>query len=71
MKQYYNQKGELVIIAEMPDAYLLNSLAKYNARLKEMDDKSQGNAKFMAGYRRELRQLVASLKEEVAKRNIL
>jgi hypothetical protein len=72
MKQYYNNKGVLVVVSEMPDGYLLNSLAKYKARLKVLiERKGKPGYQIAGGYIREVTDFVNSLSVEVKKRGII
>ena len=66
---YINNKGKTVVIAEMVDAYLLNSYAYYNNRCKLIKEK--GNSPFTDGYYNELSERVAALKAEIDKRKLL
>lgn len=66
VKSYLNNKGQVVIIAEMVDAYLLNSYAYYKKRMEAAKSDS-----FMSEYDAELADRVAALKAEIDKRELI
>lgn len=66
IKKYLNNKGKVVIIAEMPDAYLLNSYAYYKKRMEVAQ--SEG---FMNEYDVELSDRVEALKAEIDRRKLV
>lgn len=64
--QYLNNKGQVVVIAEMVDAYLLNSYAYYKKRTEVLKTES-----FMSEYDVELAERVKALKAEIDKRKLI
>lgn len=68
---YFNQKGEKVIIKDMPDAYLLNSYAKQRQRKKEVEGKTapeqMGN---VMGHLASLDAIIEALREEAQTRGL-
>lgn len=64
--KYLNNKGQEVVIAEMVDAYLLNSYAYYKKRMELIKVES-----FMSEYDVELADRVKSLKAEIDKRKLI
>ena len=64
--KYINNKGKMVVIAEMVDAYLLNSYAYFKKRLELLKVES-----FMSEYDIELAERVEALKAEIDKRKII
>lgn len=73
MKYYINDKGQRILIAEMPDAYLLNSYAKQNKRLQEIMKRLKDNptlAVYISQEVNTIQLLINDLREEVRKRNL-
>lgn len=63
---YLNNKGQVVVIAEMVDAYLLNSYAYYKKRMEAAKQEA-----FMSEYDVELAERVEALKAEIEKRKLI
>lgn len=63
---YINNKGKTVVIAEMVDAYLLNSYAYYKKRMEAATTES-----FMSQFDVELAERVKALKAEIDKRKLV
>lgn len=66
LNSYLNNKGKVVVISEMVDAYLLNSYAYYKKRLESSKTES-----FMSEYDIDLLDRVKSLKAEIDKRKLI
>lgn len=66
IKEYLNNKGKVIVIVEMVDAYLLNSYAYYKKRLEAAKSES-----FMSEYDVELADRVAALKAEIERRKLI
>lgn len=66
IKSYLNNKGEVVVISEMVDNYLLNSYAHYKKRMEKLKQDS-----FMSEYDVELAEKVEALKAEIEKRKLI
>lgn len=66
IKEYLNNKGQVVIIATMVDAYLLNSYAYYKKRQEVLKTDS-----FMSEYDVELAERVKALKAEIDRRKLI
>lgn len=66
MKSYINNKGVVVVIAEMPDAYLLNSYTYYKKRLELLKPDS-----FMSDYDVEIANRAKALKAEIERRKLI
>lgn len=66
MKSYINNKGKVVVVAEMVDAYLLNSCAYYKKRLELAKQNS-----FMSDYDVELKGRVDALHAEIKRRKLI
>lgn len=66
ISKYLNNKGEVVVIAEMVDAYLLNSYSYYKKRMDAVKQES-----FMSNYDIELAERVKSLKAEILRRKLI
>ena len=74
MKTYINDKGQTILIAEMPDAYLLNAYAKQKKRLDELRKKVQSNSSLVNYIGQTLNsteQLVRDMLDEIHKRNLI
>lgn len=69
--EYINTSGKNVVIAEMPDAYLLNSYAKYHKRIVELDSKELGKSWWVAQYRTQVNDVVVALRAEIDKRGLV
>ena len=63
---YINNKGRVVIIVEMVDAYLLNSYAYYKKRLELIKAEA-----FMSEYDVGLLNRVEALKREIDRRKLV
>jgi len=66
IKEYLNNKGQRVVIADMVDAYLLNSYAYYKKRMGVLKIES-----FMSEYDVELAERVEALKAEINRRKLI
>jgi hypothetical protein len=66
LTSYLNNKGEVVVISKMVDAYLLNSYAYYKKRMEAAKQDS-----FMSEYDVELAEKVEALRAEIVKRNLI
>lgn len=66
IKKYLNNKGEVTVIAKMPDAYLLNAYAYYKKRAEAVKQES-----FMSEYDVELSERIKSLRAEIKKRKLI
>ena len=66
MKSYINNKGKIVIIKDMPDAYLLNSYAYHKKRAEAVKSES-----FMSEYDIELQRRIEALRTEIMRRKLL
>lgn len=66
IKSYLNNKGKVVVIAEMPDAYLLNAYAYYKKRMEIAKTDS-----FMSEYDVELEERAEALKAEIDRRKLI
>lgn len=66
IKQYLNKKGEVVVIADMVDAYLLNAYAYYKKQLELANTDS-----FISDADLELIEQVKALKAEIDKRKLV
>lgn len=66
IKSYLSNKGKVVVIADMPDAYLLNAYAYYKKRMEVAKTNS-----FMSEYDVELEVRAKSLKAEIEKRKLI
>lgn len=71
MKSYINKEGKEVVIAEMPDAYLINSYAKQKKRFDDLKKRLEDNpslAVMISQQMADIENLVLNLKAEVNKR---
>lgn len=66
IKSYLNNKGKVVVIKDMVDAYLLNSYAYYKKRMEVAKQES-----FMSDYDVELSERVEALKAEINRRKLV
>ena len=71
MTEYINTSGKNVVISDMPDAYLLNSYAKYRARLIELEGKELGKSWWVAQYRTQITEVVTALRAEIDHRGLV
>lgn len=65
VKYYISSSGKVVVIAQMPDAYLVNSLLYYKKRLNLLKEKGATGV-----YLVQIKEIVESLAEEVSKRKL-
>jgi len=73
MKSYINKEGKEVVIAEMPDAYLINSYTKYKKNVMLIQEKLITNPNLRGMVQLRLRELIdikEALKEEVNTRHL-
>ena len=73
MKSYINKEGKEVVIAEMPDAYLINSYTKYKKNVMLIQEKLITNPNLGGMVQLRLRELIdikEALKEEVNTRHL-
>lgn len=73
MKSYINKEGKEVVIAEMPDAYLINSYTKYKKNVMLIHEKLITNPNLGGMVQLRLRELIdikEALKEEVNTRHL-
>lgn len=71
---YLNSKGEIVVISDMPDAYLINSLRKHKEDLRELREKlaeDPTQIQYVFGRVKELERIIAELRSEIESRDIL
>lgn len=64
--EYINNKGDLVVISKMPDAYLLNSYAYYKKRIT-----ATRSGSLMSKYDIDLAERAQALKAEIDKRKLI
>lgn len=63
--EYYNDSGKVIVIADMPYPYLVNSLSKYRIKLKNLQDK---NISLLGHYVKTQKDIVSALEKEVRRR---
>jgi len=73
MKGYINKEGKEVVIAEMPDAYLINSYTKYKKNVMFIQEKLITNPNLGGMVQLHLREMIdikEALKKEVDIRHL-
>lgn len=71
MTEYINDKGVLVVIKDMPDAYLLNSYAHHRKRLDKVAASKLAGSWWLQNYTDSIKTLIEALRAEIDRRGLV
>lgn len=69
--EYINSSGKLIVIRDMPDAYLLNSYAHYRKRADKVKSTKLGQSWWLDKYLKSIYEVVDALRAEIDRRGLV